>query len=77
MADPDPRALALRLCKALAVNVASETGAWRSRALIASRAGIRSQVNVDRAIAYARAQRWLEVGENRDLCLTEKGARLD
>ncbi len=76
MADPDPRALALRLCKALAVNVANETETWRSRALIASRAGIRSQTNVDRAIAYARAQGWLKVGDNRDVCLTDEGARL-
>ena len=77
MADPDPRALALRLCKALAVDVAGRTGMYRNPALIASRARIRSRVDVDRAIAYARAQGWLEVDDNRDVCLTEKGTRLD
>lgn len=76
MADPDPRALALRLCKALAVDVAGKTGTWRSSALVASRARIRSQSGVDRAIAYARAQGWLEVDEHRDVILTDEGARL-
>ena len=76
MADPDSRALALRLCKALAVDVAGKAGTWRSSALIASRARIRSKVDVDRSIAYARAQGWLEVDENRDVSLTDEGARL-
>ena len=76
MADPDPRALALRLCKALSVNVARKTGMWRSPVLIASRARIRSKIDADRAIAYARAQGWLEVNDDRSVSLTIKGAGL-
>ena len=77
MADPDPRALALRLCKALSVDVAGKPGTRRSSALIASRARIRSLVELARAIAYARAQGWLEVDDDlRHLCLTDVGARL-
>ena len=76
MADPDPRALALRLCSALSVDVAGKPGTWRSSALVASRARIRSLVELDRAIAYARAQGWLEVDDDRHLCLTDMGARL-
>ena len=77
MADPDPRALALRLRKALAVDVAGKVGTWRSSTLIASRAKIRSKVDVDRAVTYARAMGWLEVDEDCDVCLTDKGAQVD
>jgi len=76
MADPDPRALALRLCKALAVDVGGKPGTWRSLTLIASRARIRSQVERDRAIVYARAQGWLEVDDERNVSLTDEGARM-
>ncbi len=76
MADLGPRALALRLRKALSVDVAGKPGIYRSPALIASRARIRSKVDVDRAIDYARAQGWLEVDDERNVCLTDKGARM-
>jgi len=70
-------ALALRSCKALAVDVGNTTRTWRNPALIASRAKIRNEIHVDRAVAYARAQGWLEVDKNRDVSLTDEGARLD
>ena len=76
MAEPDPRVVALRLCKALSVDVGGKPGTWRSLTLIASRARIRSQVERDRAITYARAQGWLEVDDERGVCLTDEGARM-
>lgn len=76
MAEPDPRTVAVRLCKALSVDVGGKPGMWRSLALIASRARIRSQVERDRSIAYARAQGWLEVDDERGVCLTDEGARM-
>jgi hypothetical protein len=74
MTDDVTRAVSLRFCEALSVNVGRRPGEWRSATLIAARARIRHAAEANRAVIYAREQGWLDVDGDFNVCLTEKGS---
>ena len=73
MAIPADQQLALKLCRALAVDTGGRPQQWRMVSTIAVRARIRDQREIDRAVAVAAASGWITVEAGHSVCLTDLG----
>jgi len=73
MASAADRQLALRLCRALNVDTGGQPMQWRMASMIAVRARIRGEKEIDKAVAAAVAAGWLILEGGHSICLTDSG----
>ena len=67
---------ALRFCAALGFEGDASTSEWQDISLIAKRARIRDPNILDKVIAFALTQGWIERGEESSVRLTDAGRKL-
>ena len=72
MVDASRRTAAIKFCKALSIACGNKPLVWRSPAL-AARIRMRLGAETDQVIAFAKEQGWLDLNDERDVCLTIKG----